>query len=360
MKSNRTPKLLAIAAVIAVTVLGHAESHQANAQGGVSFRQPFNGTRRLTAYVDHRSPNYTYDGYIVVYNGEDRPSCVDCGQSWTTQGPYCYDGHSGTDYSLTVNTPVLAATAGRISFVGWRDNSYGNSVRIDHGNDYQTWYSHLSGFSVNLNDELATGQQVGLSGNSGLNQPYHLHFEVHYDGSVTDPFGWRGDYDDPLAENAVCLWGDGQCSEIVIEDESDWFYKYGAGWDWDCHGNAWTLRRVANQSASNTAYARWRPDFPYAGPYAVFAFVPAVHATTTNAEYIIHDRNGDHTVPINQLNYSDEWVNLGTYDFWDSILGYVYLDNATGETSASTEVCFDSIKFRQFHVYLPAILNNYP
>jgi hypothetical protein len=221
--------------------------------------------------------------------------------------------------------------------------------------------SHLAAFSVNLNDVVAAGQQIGLSGNTGQNQPYHLHFEVRHGGNVTDPFGWRGNWSDPLPSGpAICLWGDGQCSEIVVEDESDWFYKYGTGWDWDCHGNGWTMRRVANRQTSESAYARWRPDLPYTGPYAVFAFVPAVHATTTNARYIVHDRAGDHPVSINQLSYSDEWVYLGSYDFWDGILGYVYLDNATGEANGSSEVCFDTIKFRQFRVYIPIALKNYP
>ncbi len=45
------------------------------AQGSIRLRQPFAGTYRLTAYVDHRSPNYTYDGKVVVYNGEERLNC---------------------------------------------------------------------------------------------------------------------------------------------------------------------------------------------------------------------------------------------------------------------------------------------
>lgn len=292
MKTYRAFKLLMVTVWIVVAMLGEPLGHQAKAQGGVNLRQPFNGTRRLTAYVDHRSPNYTYDGNIVVYNGEDLPTCVDCGQAWTTQGPYCYDGHNGVDYSLTNNTPVLAAAAGRVSFRGWRSNSYGNSIRIDHGNGYQTWYSHLSGFSVNLNAQVTAGQQIGLSGNSGQNQPYHLHFETHHNGSATDPFGWQGDYEDPLAENAVCLWGDGQCTAIVIEDESDWFSKSGTGWDWDCHGNGWTLRRVANRNTGDTAYAHWRPDFMlapmlYMLSYPLSMLLPDMQNTLSMTEMAI-------------------------------------------------------------------------
>jgi murein DD-endopeptidase MepM/ murein hydrolase activator NlpD len=361
MRYAHLPRLLSIAILVIALAVSGLLGSDVEAQGGIRLRQPFAGTYRLTAYVDHRSPDYTYDGNVVVYNGEERLDCPDCGEAWTNQGPYCYDGHNATDYALPGNTPVLAAASGRVTFRGWRSTYYGNSIRIDHGNGYETWYSHLDAFSVNLNDVVAAGQQIGLSGNTGQNQPYHLHFEVRHGGNVTDPFGWRGNWSDPLPSGpAICLWGDGQCSEIVVEDESDWFYKYGTGWDWDCHGNGRTMRRVANRQTSESAYARWRPDLPYTGPYAVFAFVPAVHATTTNARYIVHDRAGDHPVSINQLSYSDEWVYLGSYDFWDGILGYVYLDNATGEANGSSEVCFDTIKFRQFRVYIPIALKNYP
>jgi hypothetical protein len=356
MNTNLTCKLLMITVLIIVTILGDPSSHQAAAQGGVNLRLPFNGTRRLTAYIDHRSPTYGSDTYsnIVVYNGEDRIPCADCGQVWTTQGPYCYNGHNGTDYSLN-REPVLAAASGKVTFRDWRSDDYGNSIRIDHGNGYQTWYSHLENFSVPLNSQVIAGQQIGVSGNTGVNQPYHLHFEVRRNGNVTDPFGWRGSGQDPLAGGAVCLWGDGQCTAIVVEDESEWFYKYGTGWDWDCHGNGWTMRLVANKKTSESAYARWHPDLPYAGPYAVFAFIPAVHATTTNARYTIHDKDGDHIIPISQLDYSDEWIYWGSYDFWDGTFGYVYLNNATDESDGSTEVSFDSIKFRQFRVYLPVV-----
>jgi hypothetical protein len=359
MKTQHIAKLLAFATLI-IMILSYLSHHQAMAQGGLNLRLPFSGTHRLTAYVDHRSPTYGNDTYsnIVVYNGEDRIPCADCGQAWTTQGPYCYNGHDGTDYSLDCGTSVLAAADGTVAFIG---TEYGNTIKIDHENGYRTWYAHLTSnsYTVNVGDKVVAGQQIATSGSSGTTA-CHLHFGVYRNGNVTDPFGWRGDYEDPLAENAICLWGDGQCSEIVIEDESDWFYKYGTGWDWDCHGNGWTLRRVPNRSASENAYAHWRPDLPYAGPYAVFVFIPADHATTTNATYIIHDKNGDHTVSINQHDHPNEWVSLGTYDFWEGITGYIHMGDATGEADGSTEVCFDSIKFRQFHIYLPIILKNYP
>lgn len=361
MRNRFTIKLLTVVGLLITLTVGGLPSAQVDAQGDIRLRQPFDGTRRLTAYVDHRSLNYTQDGNVVVYKGEERLNCPDCGEAWTDQGPYCYDGHAGIDYALYLE-PVLAAALGTVTFAGSLGGTAGNAVIIDHGNGYETRYYHLNSFSVNANDGVTAGQQIAVSGNSGTGMPYHLHFEVRHNGQRTDPFGWRGDWTDPLPGGpAICLWGDGQCSEVIVEDGSNRFWEYGSGWLWDCRGNSWTMRYVTNKRTGTAyRYARWRPDLPYAGPYSVYAFVPAVHATTTNAEYVVHDKDGDHTVPISQLSYSDGWVYLGSYDFWDGILGHVYLNEMTGENDGTTDVCFDSVKFRQFHVYIPAVLKNYP
>ena len=92
------PRLIMAVALTALVVGGLLNS-KVDAQGVIRLRLPFDGTRRLTAYVDHRSP-YQHDGNMFVYTGEERLSCVDCNQSWTNQGPYCYDGHDGTDYAV--------------------------------------------------------------------------------------------------------------------------------------------------------------------------------------------------------------------------------------------------------------------
>ena len=350
---------------LALVVSGMLLAPDVEAQQPLRLRLPFEGLRRVTAYVDHKYPTYGYppnpsDQKIVVYHGEERLTCPEAGASWTNEGPYCYDGHDGTDYSLPNQTPVLAAAPGTVSFREW---AYGWTIEIDHGSGYVTRYSHLAPNSwiVDVGDTVKAGQQIALSGESGSPGSYHLHFGVYHNGYRTDPYGWRGEDPDPLidysGETAVCLWGDGQCSEIVIEDESAWFYKYGSGWDWHWRGYSWTMRRTPNGSGST--YARWRPDLSHEGPYEVLAFVPAVHATTRHAEYTVHDREGDHPAVVNQLDHSDEWVSLGTYDFWNGIIGYVYLNNATGESAGSTEVCFDAVKFRQFRVNLPLVLNNY-
>lgn len=58
-------------------------------------------------------------------------------------------------------------------------NSYGNYVKIDHGNGYYTLYAHLEkGLSVRNGQAVKKGQVLGYMGNSGNSYGGHLHFEV--------------------------------------------------------------------------------------------------------------------------------------------------------------------------------------
>lgn len=378
MQNRRVLNPLAVVGL--VVILAISDSLTTQAQGGVRLRLPFDGTVRLTANVDHDTPNYDFDGEIVVYTGERRTNCLL--YPTADSAPYCYHGHDGTDYALTDGTPVLAAAAGLVIQAEITD--YGYTIKIDHGSGYTTLYGHLrlnsnDGF-VEVGDRVVAGQQIALSGETGTASP-HLHFGVYYNDTATDPFGWRvedPEDPDPLldfpqpgeGETAVCLWGDGQCTATVIEDRSSWYHRYGDGWNWFPKGNSWTLRYVPNRSTSENAYARWRPNLPFDGPYAVYAFVPSGYddeydvdyCTTTNAEYTITGlRSGpDDTVVIAHTDYSDEWVYLGGYDFYDGSLGAVKLSDETGEANGTTRVCFDSIKFQQFRTYLPLVLKDYP
>ena len=85
------------------------------AQGGLRLQLPFAGIYRINSYVDHETPFQKAENPIIMFNGETYNNCpgVDPNTGipdpWTTQGPYCYDGHEGIDWAIGENTPVLAA-----------------------------------------------------------------------------------------------------------------------------------------------------------------------------------------------------------------------------------------------------------
>lgn len=93
--------------------------------------------------------------------------------------------HTGVDIGVPVGTPVRAAAAGVVTFVGW-NGGYGQAVIIDHG-PFTTIYGHLSRYYYAPGTYVAAGQVVAESGNTGRSTGPHLHFEWRIDGTPVDP-----------------------------------------------------------------------------------------------------------------------------------------------------------------------------
>jgi murein DD-endopeptidase MepM/ murein hydrolase activator NlpD len=95
--------------------------------------------------------------------------------------------HPGVDLHAPVGTPIRAAADGRIVQAGW-NAGYGISVMIDHENDMQTLYGHLSRVELRVGQEVKRGQIIGLTGTTGRSTGPHLHYEVHVGGAPVNPY----------------------------------------------------------------------------------------------------------------------------------------------------------------------------
>jgi murein DD-endopeptidase MepM/ murein hydrolase activator NlpD len=95
--------------------------------------------------------------------------------------------HLGTDFGTGYGAPVKTTADGTVSFAGW-DGGYGNLIRIDHGNGYETRYAHLSRFapSVRRGARVKQGQVIGYTGATGLATAPHLHYEIRHHGRAAD------------------------------------------------------------------------------------------------------------------------------------------------------------------------------
>lgn len=94
--------------------------------------------------------------------------------------------HQGIDFRAPVGTQVRATNRGTVVLA--RSLYFeGNCVMIDHGNGLMTLYFHLSEFRVKEGDAVATGQLLGLSGNTGRVNGPHLHFAARWQGLYLDP-----------------------------------------------------------------------------------------------------------------------------------------------------------------------------
>jgi murein DD-endopeptidase MepM/ murein hydrolase activator NlpD len=165
-------------AALALPVVGATSAHAAVAPA---------------AYTTASSAAAGAAGTAATGSGDVAPlASVRITERYGVPGPWAAGHHTGVDLAAAVGTDVRSVGAGTVVRSGW-DGAYGDDVlvRMD-GGDY-TLYAHLSHVSVTAGEQVAAGQQVGLSGATGHVTGPHLHFEVrtstHY-GSDIDPLAY--------------------------------------------------------------------------------------------------------------------------------------------------------------------------
>ena len=94
--------------------------------------------------------------------------------------------HPGLDIAVPVGTQVRASGGATVNQIG-DDPEYGLYVLLDHPEEYQTMYGHLSRIIVTDGQNVEAGEVIGLSGNSGRSTAPHLHFEIRQRGTSLDP-----------------------------------------------------------------------------------------------------------------------------------------------------------------------------
>lgn len=95
--------------------------------------------------------------------------------------------HHGVDYLVPEGTAVFATADGTVRTLSEKNSTHGKAVTIDHGNGYETSYSHLLDIRVRKGQKVKRGDIIALSGNSGLSFAPHLHYEVRYRDTRVDP-----------------------------------------------------------------------------------------------------------------------------------------------------------------------------
>ncbi|HIW10953.1 MAG TPA: M23 family metallopeptidase [Candidatus Rikenella faecigallinarum] len=98
--------------------------------------------------------------------------------------------HTGVDYSVPTGTAVFATADGEVRSLKARSQTSGLSIVIDHGNGYETVYSHLDKVVAQPGRHVNRGDIIAFSGNSGLSFAPHLHYEVRYKGKPVDPLNY--------------------------------------------------------------------------------------------------------------------------------------------------------------------------
>ena len=143
-------------------------------------------------------------------------------------GRLSLDGDTGTDFrvpdypAMERGVAVIASAPGvvkgvrdsmadisvrEIGQVALANRFAGNGVVIDHGDGWETQYSHLKrgSIAVRQGDRVVAGQRLGLIGLSGNTEFPHVEFSVRFDGDAGDPFVGRVPFN-TCTEARAPLW----------------------------------------------------------------------------------------------------------------------------------------------------------
>lgn len=100
--------------------------------------------------------------------------------------------HKGIDYAGPTGTDIFAVGGGVVSFVGNRNDGYGNVVEIDHGDGLISRYAHLSTTKATEGEVIKKGDPVAWMGSTGRSTGPHLHLEVLKNGEQVNPREYLG------------------------------------------------------------------------------------------------------------------------------------------------------------------------
>ncbi|MDX1670803.1 MAG: M23 family metallopeptidase [Balneolaceae bacterium] len=99
--------------------------------------------------------------------------------------------HDGLDFRANVGDEVYATGDGVVKYANLK-GTYGRLLIIDHGYGYESRYAHLSAFAKGIKPgtRVERGDVIAFSGESGLVEGPHLHYEVIKSRRTVDPINY--------------------------------------------------------------------------------------------------------------------------------------------------------------------------
>ena len=135
--------------------------------------------------VKKGTKNPYYDGIAFLSSPTDGGVMTSqYGEARTTSN------HSGIDIAKDLGDNVTAALDGRVIKAGYNNGGYGNLIVLQHDNNIQTYYAHLSEIYVDTGDVVNKGELIGAVGSTGYSTGPHLHFELRVDGNPVNPISY--------------------------------------------------------------------------------------------------------------------------------------------------------------------------
>lgn len=94
--------------------------------------------------------------------------------------------HTGTDIACPQGTPIKAVASGTVVFAE-KNGSYGNLIKVEHGNGVETWYAHCTDLYGVVGQQVKAGDVIATVGSTGNSTGNHLHLEIRVNGVAINP-----------------------------------------------------------------------------------------------------------------------------------------------------------------------------
>ena len=97
--------------------------------------------------------------------------------------------HRGTDLKAQMNTPIYATADGVVEWAAFHKSSgYGNLIILEHVYGFKSYFGHLNKIVIKSGQFVQKGQLIGYTGNSGMSNGPHLHYEIRFIHRVLNPY----------------------------------------------------------------------------------------------------------------------------------------------------------------------------
>lgn len=100
--------------------------------------------------------------------------------------------NDGVNIAAPLGTPIRAAHAGTVVYVGNEVRGFGNLILIRDASGVVTAYAHADAVAVRQGQSVREGQVIGRVGSTGAVATPQLHFQVRREGRPVDPMRYLG------------------------------------------------------------------------------------------------------------------------------------------------------------------------
>ena len=119
--------------------------------------------------------------------------------------------HRGTDMRSKMKTPVYATADGIVEWSGMHKSSgFGRLVILEHFHGFKTYYGHLNKTVVKSGTFVKKGTLIAYTGNSGMSNGPHLHYEIRFIHRAVNPYWFikwtQQNYDEIFTKEKKIPW----------------------------------------------------------------------------------------------------------------------------------------------------------